>query len=241
VETPARVATSAAGLGLAGSVLVVAVPLGTFVGLFGPGTFRLFTLGVLLGGLALLVGSVAIWVTRPAAHRPGRERALTGTALGFVIVAGVLLLLVASGAAGLPAINDIATDVDDPPGFVHAPTLTGGDMAYDTARFAAPTRAAYPDLTTIALDIPPERAFRRAERAAEELGWEISYRDPEAGILEAQQTSRIFKFVDDVVVRIRPAPGGSAVDVRSRSRLGRGDLGANAARIRALREAVTRR
>jgi uncharacterized protein (DUF1499 family) len=240
VETPSRVASSAAGLGIVGFALIVAVPVGTFVGLFGPGAFRLFTLGILLGLLALVVGAVALWITRPAAHRPGRERALTGASLGFVIVAGILLLLLTTGGAGVPPINDITTNIDDPPVFFHAPTLTGSAMDYEADTTAGPTRDAYADLVTIQLDAPPDRAFGRVERAAEELGWEISYRDPESGVLEAQQTSRIFKFVDDVVVRIRPAAGGSQVDVRSKSRLGRGDLGANAKRIRALRDAITR-
>ena len=54
-------------------------------------------------------------------------------------------------------------------------------------------------------------------------------------------TTRIFRFVDDVVVRVRPAEGGGAiVDVRSKSRDGRGDLGANAARIRAFAEKLPR-
>jgi uncharacterized protein (DUF1499 family) len=44
----------------------------------------------------------------------------------------------------------------------------------------------------------------------------------------------LFRFVDDVVVRLRRVPEGEDVlaDVRSRSRVGRGDLGANARRIR---------
>jgi hypothetical protein len=45
-------------------------------------------------------------------------------------------------------------------------------------------------------------------------------------------------FRDDVVVRIRPAPGGARVDARSASRYGRSDLGANARRIRALLEDI---
>jgi uncharacterized protein (DUF1499 family) len=51
----------------------------------------------------------------------------------------------------------------------------------------------------------------------------------------------VFRFVDDVLVRVRPADGGGAlVDVRSKSRDGRGDLGVNAARIRAFAEKLPR-
>jgi uncharacterized protein (DUF1499 family) len=62
--------------------------------------------------------------------------------------------------------------------------------------------------------------------------------DPAAGTLEANETTRLFHFVDDVVVRVRPSDGGSVVDVRSKSRDGRGDMGVNAKRIRAFRDAL---
>jgi len=62
--------------------------------------------------------------------------------------------------------------------------------------------------------------------------------DPAAGTIEATDTSRIFRFVDDIVVRIRPEAEGARIDVRSKSREGKGDLGANAARIRRLRDAL---
>ena len=44
----------------------------------------------------------------------------------------------------------------------------------------------------------------------------------------------LFRFQDDIVIRIQPGPGGltSEVDVRSVSRVGRSDLGVNANRIR---------
>jgi uncharacterized protein (DUF1499 family) len=45
-------------------------------------------------------------------------------------------------------------------------------------------------------------------------------------------TTRWFGFKDDVAIRISPAGAGSRVDMRSRSRVGRSDLGANARRIR---------
>jgi uncharacterized protein (DUF1499 family) len=110
-------------------------------------------------------------------------------------------------------------------------------MAYP-AEFAAQQRAAYPDLATIRLAAPPAEAFAQAQRAAESLGWDVVAADPARGVLEAQQVSRLFRFVDDVVVRVRPADGGSLVDVRSKSRDGQGDLGVNAARIRAFAAAL---
>jgi hypothetical protein len=71
---------------------------------------------------------------------------------------------------------------------------------------------------------------------AQELGWEIVAVDPAAGRVEATATTLWFGFKDDIVVRVRRADGGAQVDVRSVSRLGGGDLGANAARVRAFLE-----
>jgi len=79
---------------------------------------------------------------------------------------------------------------------------------------------------------PPAEVFERAKRACESLPFtEITMADPEGGRLEARVESRIFHFMDDVVVRVRPYGRGSRVDVRSKSRDGRGDLGVNAMRV----------
>ncbi|MND03152.1 hypothetical protein D3C83_228380 [compost metagenome] len=56
--------------------------------------------------------------------------------------------------------------------------------------------------------------------------------DRAAGRVEAIATTTLLRFKDDVVVRVRDAAGGSRVDVRSKSRVGVGDLGTNARRIR---------
>jgi uncharacterized protein (DUF1499 family) len=91
----------------------------------------------------------------------------------------------------------------------------------------------YPDLAPIRVSSDPARALSLAEEAARKLGWEVVTVDAAAGTLLARDTSKIFRFVDDVVVRVRPGEGGGAVvDVRSKSRVGQGDIGANAARIR---------
>jgi uncharacterized protein (DUF1499 family) len=64
-------------------------------------------------------------------------------------------------------------------------------------------------------------------------GWRVVGDDVAAGRLEAIATTRWLRFKDDVVVRLRDRPeGGTRVDVRSKSRIGRSDLGTNARRIR---------
>jgi uncharacterized protein (DUF1499 family) len=91
---------------------------------------------------------------------------------------------------------------------------------------------AYPDIEPLILTMPPETAFNRALGIARDRGWDIVGTDPHDGRIEATATTFWFGFRDDVVVRVSPAPGGSRVDVRSVSRVGRGDAGTNANRVR---------
>ena len=221
----------------AAAVLAAGGPLAANLGLARPlAGFGMFALGGLLGLLGLLLGALALRTTRGG--RPGRSRAWFAVAVGGVVVA--LLVLGALGGRDAPRINDLTTNPDDPPVFEAAAredANLGRDLSYPPA-FAAEQRAGYPDLAPIRLAAPPAEAFERVREAADAQGWEIVLVDPERGVLEGQSISRTFRFVDDVVVRVRPADGGSVVDVRSKSRDGRGDMGANAARIRAFAAAL---
>jgi uncharacterized protein (DUF1499 family) len=208
--------------------------------------FLLFAAAMVLGSiLTLIVGVIGLIVTRARdgqPTRPGRvsARAATGIGLGLLVVLAVL----ASRSGGVPAIHDITTDPNDPPQFVaaaQAPGNQGRNLTYPHGRpdSAALQQEAYPDLQPIGVDLSPGDALQRARQAAQDLGWEVVDEDAGAGRLEATYTSRIFRFVDDIVVRIRPSQSGSIVDLRSTSRVGESDLGANAARIRAFRERLT--
>jgi uncharacterized protein (DUF1499 family) len=243
MEIPSRVATLAAALGLAGAATFALGPLAIRLGAVSPFVgFRIFGLGLLLGVLALLFGAWGLWRTRAAGGREGRQRALVGVLLGLGLVA---IALFAAGSAGnAPLINDITTDPDDPPVFTAARRIEanrGRDLGYPGESFARQQRQGYPDLHPIRVGDPPDAAFARAQDVADDLGWEITHRDPSDRVFEAFDVTRVFRFVDDIVVRVRPGPDeGSRIDVRSRSRDGKGDLGANAARIRAFRQAISR-
>jgi uncharacterized protein (DUF1499 family) len=184
--------------------------------------------GAALGLLGLLVGG-------------GRGRAAVALVVGLAVFAVPWSLR--RQAQSVPPIHDISTDTDDPPVFAElvgrrAATGATNPPEYAGPEVAAQQKRAYPDLAPIVLAEPPDRAFARATAAAESLGWEIVSADPQRGRLEATHTTRWFGFKDDVVVRVRPEGSGSRVDVRSKSRVGRSDVGANAARIRAFRDAV---
>jgi uncharacterized protein (DUF1499 family) len=203
--------------------------------------FAIFAVGLLEGLIALVLGLLALFFTRPATGLGGRGLALAGALCGALIV-GIGFMASAPGR-GLPRINDITTDPDDPPAFEASPDLADAppdrDWSYPE-EFAAIQRDGYRDIAPIRMLRPPAEAYARVREAALALGWEIVAERPEEGELEARQTSRLFRFVDDIAIRIRPAEDGaqnaSRIDVRSKSRDGQGDLGVNAARIRALRD-----
>lgn len=138
----------------------------------------------------------------------------------------------------LPMINDISTDLDDPPQFLHLDV-----PPYPDAN-ASVQRDGYPDLAGIVLPAPPAEAFERARDAAIDLDWRIGSADAPGedgnARLEAVATTPLFRFRDDVVVRLRAEGDGTRIDLRSRSRIGRHDLGANARRIRDFLDRVQR-
>jgi len=214
-----------------GPVLIHLGVLRPFIG------FLFFASGLLFGLLAIVLAPFALRATR-AGQRSGRGLVW----LGFVCGAALLLGVGASrqGASGLPRINDITTDLADPPAFTNDPAEMGRDMTYPAA-FVPQVQQAYADLVPIHVSSDPAQALALSDQTARELGWEVVSVNQGTGTLYARDTSKIFMFVDDIIVRVRPGEGGGAiVDVRSKSRVGQGDLGANAARIRRFSEKLPR-
>lgn len=208
-------------------LLLVLGPLLAFVGIL-PGfqALLVFASAALVGLVAIVAGIISAVMGRVA---PG----LTAVALGFLALAAVLTPAFAGG--GKPPINDITTDRQDVPAFSHAKTLpenAGRDLSYPEA-FTPVAEQFYPDLKSLKLAEPPDAVFARAvELARAHPGWTVTHVDARARTLEGVAESRIFRLRDDFVVRVRPEEGGGTrVDMRSKSRVGRGDLGANAERI----------
>jgi uncharacterized protein (DUF1499 family) len=194
--------------------------------------FILFGLGLFTALVAALLGAGALYTTRASAGRSGRGLAWLG------VVAGVAMFSVAAVArspgADVPAINDISTDLADPPAFPSDPSGRSRDMAYPAGNAdLIKATPAYADLKPRPIAQPPSEVFARVESTARGLGWQVVQADASAGILVANDSTSVFRFVDDIVVRVRgDGTGGAIVDMRSKSRDGRGDVGANAARIR---------
>ena len=187
--------------------------------------------GVALAALALAV------IALVGAWRSGARRGAAIAALGLLVALGVAgpPLYLWQRVQTLPRIHDASTDTEQPPAFVAVLPLRAGSRNSTVYRadVAAQQKAGYPDLHPAALDVAPAEALRRAEQVAREMGWQIVAVDPAALRIEATATTLLFGFKDDVVIRVAPAGAGSRVDVRSLSRVGGSDFGANAKRVRA--------
>ena len=185
---------------------------------------------------AVAVGAIALLgIVLAAVGRAWPGLALAVAALliaGFVVWLPLSLQKV---ARTVPPIHDITTDTERPPAFVaiverrrDAPN----PPEYGGPAVAAQQKQGYPDLGPASFAAPPDRVLAAAEAVGRRLGWEIVAVAPAEGRLEATATTPWFGFKDDVVVRVTAAGGGSRVDVRSKSRVGRSDLGVNARRVR---------
>ena len=229
------------GLALIAAAVLLAAALGYRTSALQLGTaFDLLRWGAYGGATAASVSLLAILLLAMKGAGVGRL-AVAGLAL---VIGGVSYWIPAqqqTTAFAAPPIHDITTDTDDPPLFVAVVPLRAdapNPPEYDPS-IAPQQKDAYPDLVSIPLDVPSAEAFHRALAAVGDMGWEMVAADQDAGRIEATDTTFWFGFKDDVVVRIRAADSGSRVDVRSKSRVGRGDVGANAARIRAYRQQLT--
>lgn len=145
-------------------------------------------------------------------------------------------------ARSVPPIHDISTDTVSPPRFIAIAPLrreAPNPAEYAGEETARAQREAYPDIQPLRFAAPRERVFSAAVETAAELGWELVDTSESEGRIEATDTTRWFGFKDDVVIRIKAEDGQTRLDVRSKSRVGRSDVGTNANRIRQFREALS--
>jgi len=223
------------------AVPLILGPLGAWSGVLRPDA-GLFLVGMsVFLALAASVGLAGAAAYATVNARSWRRSALRAALLPVAVVAASIAFM---QSRGRPAINDVSTDLADRPRFASdaAPEpLLAEALEERLAEFGPLQREAYPEIAPLTLDADPNEAFERVRDAASRMpGWEITREDASALELEYTATTSIFRFVDDVSIRVRADPEGSRVDVRSRSRMGRVDFGANAARIREFMRALER-
>jgi hypothetical protein len=196
----------------------------------GPGTragWWPLQVGVGVFAAAMLLGLAAAGAAIVGLSVPGlRKRSvpLLIAALVMAVASAALPLDYVRRVKTLPYINDVTTDTERPPQF-------SPPKAYPS-HFGELQQIGYPDLRPLELALPPKQAFAGAAELVGNRGWEITALDESVGTIEAVATTRWFGFKDDVAIRVRASGAGSRVDMRSKSRVGRSDAGANAERIR---------
>lgn len=233
-------------LGIGAPVVAVAMALATGAGMLdwqtSLGSLRNLTYAAMAGGGLSVIALAALLVRK-------HFRRVTMPLLA-VVLAGAFVGYTSYSfgkAATVPPIHDITTDLSNPPDFETlelradnreiVPDGSRPDLAAldNAARWRLWHEEAYADIQPIVVPVSVPDAVAAAEQLVEDRGWELAAADPATGRLEATDTVSIYRFKDDVVLRITPNPNGdgSIVNMRSVSRVGVSDLGVNGDRIRA--------
>jgi hypothetical protein len=189
-----------------------------------------------IAGLSILVSFAAFAAIWQNGSR-GMSRILLALLIDAVVLAYPAYLFLQYRK--LPPIHDITTDPIDPPRFEALARLRTGEgtnpAVYAGLYSAELQRQAYPDIETVELDVPAQRAFEATMRLVNKRKWlVIDERAPQPrsiGRIEAVARTPIMGFREDVSIRVTPDGDGSRVDIRSASRYFESDLGSNAARI----------
>lgn len=227
---------------------MLAAPLGVWLGLwpFGTAFTIMGTLFPLIHWVALiaLLDGIAFYALARRQKIDKPLRVLTLPLLGALacsIAWYIPTTFQPSEGEVYPPIHDVATDLDDIPQYVavlplraQAPNsvVYGESPNMTPERNAQLQREAYPDLVPQMYEASEAELFARALAAVDAMGWELVDANAAEGRIEATATTFWLRFKDDVVIRIRQQGEGTVVDARSLSRVGGGDVGANAKRLR---------
>lgn len=191
--------------------------------------FFVFAGGCLLGSVVAIAGAIAML--------RGQSGAVVAVWFLGAVPAGFLAYGVVDGR-NYPLINDISSSTVYPPQFVHTQTMEENE-SWDLS-FPAKNREIinehYPEIQSLPLPGPIDDVYARAHQLAKaQPGWVIMYAElgDEEHTIEGYEESRVFRFRDYFVIRIKEVEDGLVlVDMRSKSKYGQGDFGVNAARIR---------
>ena len=236
------IAALGAVVALVAGVALIAAPLGYRFGLWQL-RFALTDLPRIYVFYAGIAGA-ALSLIGLATTLAGRRRGWAALAvLGIVIGAGSAYVPWAFAQMGreVPPVNDITTDTANPPAFEALMPLRQAANAQPVTyspEFPAMQKQAWPDIAPVHLDKPLDQAFAVALEAVRKMGWTIAAADGERGRIEATDRTFWYGFTDDIVVRVSADGSGSRIDVRSKARIGKGDFGTNARRVRAYLAAV---
>ena len=198
--------------------------------------------GMAVAALVLLAAIVMVIVATK--NSLTRDRNIILISMGISLIPMIAMGPHLLKERSVPAIHDLTTDTQSPPQFEavvalrkNVPNSLEYELDGSAEKLAKQTLAAYPGLKTLQSDLSVGEALDRAVEVLTNQGIDIVHTDKDSGIVEATATTFWFGFKDDVVVRVRSDGDGSKIDVRSVSRVGQSDIGANAARIMKFLEA----
>jgi len=237
----ARIGIWTAAIGI---LLAALSGLGARAGILSP----FASMGAYAGG-SLLLFIALVTAALGLIRSGGSAGTASGPATWLALLAGIAVTvnngMVMNQARGAPAIHDITTDTDNPPAFVAIVPLRQADSRnnpsdYSGEETALAQKQAYPDLQPLIVSQPVNVVFAAARDVVAEKGWTLVAADEAEGRIEATAETGWVRFKDDVVIRVQGGDGGTRVDVRSKSRVGRGDMGVNARRVRDYLESLQR-
>jgi len=229
------------------SIVLLAVLFHRILGMGTLVALNLFKLALAGAVIVLALGAFALVRIWQHGWRGGAN-----ALVGMVIGCGVLIwpIAVLIFASGHPTINDVTSDLKNPPRFI---LLDGkrppgaNSMTYPGEKFAAKQRKAYPNLGPLRVERPASETLELARQALRRMHMvvegvvPIDGQEPGRGQVEAVDRTLIMGFRDDVIVRVTRIRGGALVDIRSSSRFGQSDLGRNALRIAEIQQGLIAR
>lgn len=205
-----------------------------------------FALGLLLAAVLGVISLIAFALSFGIISSEARMHSLASFGLGFTPL--IMVAIIVGAGLNVPKIHDISTDLEDNIEFENAVLLrlaSENSLGLPSERVKEQHRSHYKDVQPLMASEAPAEAYAKALRVASELGWVIRSQNDALTTFEATESTVLFGFVDDIVVRVGEAersdePGrkeGSKIDMRSVSRVGQSDLGANAKRIERFQKA----
>lgn len=233
---PSRFANVVLGVAVLCGLAVIIMITGSGIGLWEPIDGFIYYrrsyqyIGYVVCGLAVL----CLFYLMTNKKLTGKKKAFLSLIIGLVILAPAIQSLVGEKIS-YPPIHDVTTDTINPPQFITLNDDRPGarnTLVYGGPDIAVQQIEAFPDIQPIMSALSPDEAYQKALSVGEAMGWEIIGADPALHRFEGTATTPYFKFVDDTVVVVSEMPSGSRIDVRSVSRIGFGDIGVNALRVR---------
>ncbi len=224
----AKAAKTAFWLGLGSTTIAALAAYGTGWGWW---HFIAGLLGVVAAVVLALIAAVAAIVALIRKPAGLRRHALIGliATLPLLAVAGWAI----ARATSYPLTHEVTTDLVNLPAYQTLRVREDRFLGLDggEAEWRAIHAKAFPDIRPVTVATSPAETLAKAKVLILASGWEIAAERPDS--IEATATLTPFKFKDDIIIRVTPDGTGSRIDMRSISRVGEGDLGFNAERVRA--------